>query len=147
MLNFPRDKGTYVLILRLDAPAHLTIGRLGAFDFPAGCYAYIGSAFGVGGLRGRLQHHLSPISRPHWHIDYLRAVASVREIWWFASTTRYEHNWADTLRALPGAMLPAPRFGASDCGCASHLIGFGDVPDIQALAEKSGIHLHQQAIT
>jgi len=144
MPNFPGDRGTYTLILWLAAPAHLTIGQLGSFDFPAGWYAYVGSAFGAGGLRGRLKHHLTPVSKPHWHIDYLRAVAPLREIWWLATETRYEHTWADALRALPGAVVPAPRFGASDCRCPSHLISFNDAPDSHTLAETSGMRLQRQ---
>lgn len=136
-MTFPPDKGTYTLILRLDAPANLTIGKLGAFDFPAGWYAYVGSAFGSGGLRGRLKHHLAPVRKPHWHIDYLRTAATVREVWCIASETRYEHTWAAALRAMPGATIPAPRFGASDCKCPSHLIHFAGHPDFEDF-RKSG---------
>jgi Uri superfamily endonuclease len=122
MTMFPPDKGTYILILHLDEPTRLQIGRLGAFDFAPGWYAYVGSAFGPGGLRGRLKHHLAPVTKPHWHIDYLRAAAPVREVWYSASETRYEHRWADMLLAHPGATVPVPRFGASDCTCAAHLV-------------------------
>lgn len=119
---FPPAKGTYILILHLDEPAHLQIGCLGTFDFAAGWYAYVGSAFGPGGLRGRLKHHLAPVTKPHWHIDYLRAAAPVREVWYCASEIRYEHQWADMLLARPDTTIPVPRFGASDCKCASHLV-------------------------
>lgn len=125
---FSTDKGTYILILQLDQGTHLTIGKLGSFDLPAGWYAYVGSAFGPGGLRGRLKHHLAPVARPHWHIDYLRQVASVQEVWWIASETRYEHEWAAALRQRPGATIPVPRFGASDCKCVSHLLHFRHKP-------------------
>jgi Uri superfamily endonuclease len=125
----PSDKGTYILILSLSESGCVTIGKLGTFDFPAGYYAYVGSAFGSGGLRGRLNHHLSPINKPHWHIDYLRQKAHVQEVWYFASQTRYEHQWADALQRLDGASVPIPRFGASDCHCAAHLIHFASKPD------------------
>jgi Uri superfamily endonuclease len=77
---FPPDTGTYILILHLSVPARLRIGRLGVLDFPAGHHAYVGSAFGSGGLRGRLKHHLFPAAKPHWHIDYLRRSATIREV-------------------------------------------------------------------
>ena len=94
-------KGTYILILYLALPCSLTIGKLGTFDFPGGWYAYVGSAFGSGGLRGRLKHHLAPVTNPHWHIDYLRAAAPVREVWYFAGETPYEHKWATALSLCP----------------------------------------------
>lgn len=134
--TFPEPgKGTYVLILRLTGPVSLTIGRLGQFDFPAGWYAYVGSALGAGGLGGRLKHHLAPAQRPHWHIDYLRQAATLEAVWYLASKRALEHDWASALQALPGATVPAPRFGASDCRCAAHLIRFPDRPDLAAFRE------------
>ena len=135
-IAFPKQgKGTYVLILRLTEPVTLTIGRLGSFDFPAGWYGYVGSALGAGGLRGRLKHHLNPVRRPHWHIDYLRQAATLETIWYLASEGVLEHAWASALQALPGATVPAPRFGASDCRCAAHLIQLPDRPDLDAFRE------------
>lgn len=125
----PASTGTYILILHLSQPAQLTIGRAGLFVFPAGYYAYVGSAFGPGGLRARLKHHLAPPAKPHWHIDYLRPAAPLCELWHSASTVRREHQWAALLCAMPAAALPAPRFGASDCTCASHLVHFPHMPD------------------
>ncbi len=123
-------------MLSLDTPAHLTIGKLGTFDFPAGSYAYAGSAFGPGGLRGRLKHHLSPITKPHWHIDYLRQSATVSEVCYTASDTRHEHGWAQMLLHLHGVIVPAPRFGASDCACAAHLVRLPDNVTIVLPAEN-----------
>lgn len=132
------EKGTYILILHLSKPAHLTIGKLGVFDFPNGYYAYVGSAFGAGGLRGRLKHHLSPAAKPHWHIDYLRQGATILEVWYITSETRHEHQWTDALHSLPDATIPAPRFGASDCKCAAHLICFVDKPDFASFCDEAG---------
>lgn len=124
MNAIPKAPGTYVLWLKLDAPAQVSIGRLGVFDFPAGVYAYVGSAFGPGGLRGRLKHHLSPVKKPHWHIDYLRQAAPCVGVSFQAHPERYEHAWAATLASLPGVGQPVRRFGASDCQCESHLLHF-----------------------
>jgi Uri superfamily endonuclease len=116
------------------------VGQLGEYDLGAGWYCYVGSAFGSGGLRGRLQHHLSPIAKPHWHIDYLRSAASIDKVWYLAGETRYEHQWADILQAQEGATIPVPRFGASDCQCQTHLIYFQHKPTIAAYfhADKLG---------
>lgn len=128
-MTFPAEKGTYVLLLALDTATPLQIGKLGGFDFPAGWYAYVGSAFGSGGLRGRLKHHCSQVKTPHWHIDYIRQAATVREVWYSASDIRQEHEWAVLLLSQPGASIPAPRFGASDCTCPAHLVHFPKKPD------------------
>lgn len=132
------DRGTYILILHLPIPSHLTIGKLGTFNFAAGWYAYVGSAFGPGGLRGRLKHHLSPVTKPHWHIDYLRQSARNQEIWYIASEMMYEHEWADVLRSMPRSSVPVPRFGASDCRCETHLIHFNARPEVETFQRCVG---------
>jgi Uri superfamily endonuclease len=129
-MAFPAIEGTYILWLQLHPSSRLTIGKRGTFDFPAGWYAYVGSAMARGGLRGRLKHHLSPVKNPHWHIDYVRAIAPVAEVWYLADASFQEHQWAAALRSMSGASLPAPGFGSSDCLCPSHLIQFTDKPSL-----------------
>ncbi len=130
MDTFPTQSGTYILWLHLDAPTPLTIGKLGTGDFRAGWFAYVGSAFGPGGLGGRLKHHLGPVRRPHWHIDYLRQAAAVVEVWYAADPTRFEHAWASVLGEMAGANIPMARFGASDCDCPAHLFHFEVTPEV-----------------
>lgn len=101
------------------------------FPFAAGWYAYVGSAFGAGGLRGRLTHHLAQTKRLHWHVDYLAQQAPVGEIWYLARETRYEHAWAAVLTALPHMTMPVRRFGASDCACPAHLFYCPTRPDFE----------------
>jgi Uri superfamily endonuclease len=144
--DFPPHKGTYILILHLSKAARLTIGKLGVFDFPAGYYAYVGSAFGSGGLGGRIKHHLSPVTKPHWHIDYLRQAGTVCEIWHVVSETRHEHQWADTLHSLPDAHVPVPRFGASDCQCDAHLSYLPDKPGVDAFCENNNLTLRCRSV-
>ena len=131
--DFPNHPGTYILLLHMEHSAQLTIARLGRVDCAAGWYVYVGSAFGPGGLRGRLKHHLTPRRSAHWHIDYLREAATVRTVCWQASERIFEHRLAATLAACPDAMIPIPRFGASDCMCVSHLVFFAKRPACDTL--------------
>ncbi len=143
LARFPAERGTYVLLLHMEAPTPITVGKRGTFAFAAGWYAYVGSAFGPGGLRGRLKHHLTPLKTPHWHIDYLRSAAPVCEVWYIARTAIYEHEWAAALRSLPGAQVPVPRFGASDCRCAAHLVYFADRPMFEGVCQHLGLRLQR----
>jgi Uri superfamily endonuclease len=135
------EPGSYALLLRLDAPVCISVGRLGRFDFPAGTYVYPGSAHGPGGLRARLGRHLIGHGRVRWHVDYLRQYAVVIGAVYVtepramtfgrrapAQTTRMaiECLWGQALAGLPGATIPIPGFGASDCasGCQAHLLHF-----------------------
>jgi hypothetical protein len=64
-MDLPADKGTYILIARVSQMKRLAIGSLGEFDIIAGFYAYVGSAFGSGGLRARIGHHLESTVERH----------------------------------------------------------------------------------
>ena len=134
------ETGNYVLLLQLATNESLSIGKLGTFDFPAGWYAYVGSAFGAGGLIGRLKHHLQPIERPHWHIDYLRQVAEVKEVWLSPSRERREQEWVELMLAIPGAVVLVEGFGASDSVKESHLIYF----DVRPLLEDFAVGVHSR---
>ena len=134
----PDQPGTYVLILWLAAPKTITCGKAGCFRFPAGWYAYVGSARGPGGLAARLAHHLRGPRRPHWHIDYLRSESRPVEIWYEVASTREECAWSESLLALSGGQPPAPGFGASDCRCSTHLVHFDHHPDHLAFARAVG---------
>jgi Uri superfamily endonuclease len=132
--NGAHEVGTYILLLRLRQPASISIGRLGRFDMAAGYYAYIGSAFGPGGLPGRLHHHVRPVRRPHWHIDYLRAAAPVQSVWYAIQQVPREHAWAGLFETLPQVVCPIPGFGSSDCRCHSHLFYSQTMPDAGVFA-------------
>ncbi len=134
--TLPSVSGTYILVLHLAEPRVVTIGRFGVFEFAAGRHLYVGSAHGPGGLRGRLRHHLAPVARLHWHVDYLRAVAPLDEVWYTLSAERLECKWAAALASLPGARSGPPHFGASDCGCAGHLVQFRQKPSMDELVVR-----------
>lgn len=117
----PNSRGTYVVILHNRERQSITAGRLGEMSLDVGYYLYVGSAFGPGGLRARLAHHLARSPRPHWHIDYLRRATEPSSIWFGRHTAPQEHRWATALGRGRGVVLGHARFGASDCRCASHL--------------------------
>lgn len=114
-------KGSYVLITRLPAEQTITIGKRPARPFPAGDYAYVGSA--LRGFKARLSHHLRPNKKPHWHIDYLLQRASISSIILCESLERTECTIA---QALSHHFAAIPGFGASDCRCHSHLFWAAD---------------------
>ena len=134
----PDRPGTYVLILHLPRPTTITVGRLGRFQFPAGWYAYAGSAHGPGGLAARVARHLRESKPLRWHVDYLRAHARPIKVWYTEDHRRRECAWAAALSALPDAFIPAPRCGASDCRCPAHLIHFAAPPDLAAFTRVVG---------
>ena len=49
--------GSYALILQADRRRTVRIGRLGQLAVEPGCYVYVGSALGPGGVRARVGHH------------------------------------------------------------------------------------------
>ncbi len=118
----PSLPGTYALLLALPHASTLDIGQLGRFSFPAGWYVYLGSARGPGGLRGRLSHHARPAAHPHWHIDYFRREAQLIGVLWQTGTAHLECRWARVIASALDCEYPAPRLGASDCACVTHLL-------------------------
>ncbi len=134
----PDQAGTYALILKLPNTAAITVGRLGRFQFPHGWYVYAGSARGPGGLAARISRHLRFPKPLHWHVDYLGADAQAVEIWYAVGIQKRECAWAGALTGLGGASIPAPRFGASDCRCPTHLLHFATAPDVTAFARAVG---------
>ncbi len=126
--------GTYVLLLYLATNETITVGKLGTFGFPVGWYTYIGSAFGPGGLFGRIKHHLQPTEKPHWHIDYLRQKAVLQEIWLSPDTERREHDWVDLMIDIPDSIAFIEGFGASDSDQDTHLLYFDVRPSLDDFA-------------
>ena len=107
---------TYQLLIEVQQPVTLTIGKLGSFDFPAGDYIYTGSA--KRNIEARIARHLAEDKKLRWHIDYLlnSTYASITKV------ERFAEAECEINQKTLGATL-FPRFGASDChaGCISHL--------------------------
>lgn len=112
--------GTYTLVIRLEEPATLAVGALGDCEFPAGRYAYTGSALGPGGF-ARVDRHreLARGERTtrHWHVDYLlgHPTASIDQVI-YTDDADVECEVAARIDGDPVA-----GFGATDCGCSTHL--------------------------
>jgi endonuclease-3 len=120
--------GTYTLVLERSRSGPIAVGALGERQFPAGWYAYTGSALGAGGF-SRIDRHRA-VDRGendtrHWHVDYLLG----------DEATRIETVWttaADVECAVARGVLDVAGvagiddFGCSDCDCRSHLAYHAD---------------------
>ncbi len=146
MSNVDSAPGTYLLLLQCDQVMRLRIGSLGELVTARGFYVYTGSAFGPGGIRARIAHHARIARRPHWHIDYLRAVSMP-----VAALCRYherlEHQWAQALQDQGAMAAPLQGFGSSDCGCATHLFFSAARPTLESLerALETGLSIVELA--
>jgi len=122
--------GTYALLLHLAAPQTVVVGALGAQDLPPGWYLYLGSARGPGGLEARLARHRRETGkRKYWHIDFVRAVTELVEVWTTADAGQQECAWAAAAAELPGAVVVVSRLGATDCRCPTHLFHYARRPN------------------
>jgi len=107
---------SYQLLIEVSQALRCVIGRLGAFDFPAGRYVYTGSA--KRHIEARIARHLRQKKALRWHIDYLLAAPGVRVV----DVVRSRRSECALNRAARGR-IPVAGFGASDCGagCGAHL--------------------------
>ncbi len=109
--------GAYGALFEISKQLAVPTGRLGARTYPAGWYAYIGSA--LGGISGRIRHHLrARHKRPHWHIDSLLPHGEMSAIVVAETRRRVECLLA---AFLAQRFHVVHRFGSSDCRCAGHL--------------------------
>ncbi len=109
-------KGSYILLITLPEGGTIKAGSLADTRFPAGCYAYVGSA--MGGFTPRLKRHRKKDKKPHWHIDYLLERANISAIILCQTEKGVECAIA---QALSQRLSSIPGFGSSDCSCQSHL--------------------------
>lgn len=142
--------GTYSLVYELDEAARIDVGALGDCAFPAGAYAYVGSAHGSNGL-GRVARHRRVASGDHdvrhWHVDYLGGHPESTLVAVVASPNAdIECRVARRLRssnASPSAgereplSVPVPRFGSSDCDCTAHLASGTDAETVLSAVVES----------
>ena len=121
--------GTYTLVAELPETATIAVGALGECRFPAGAYAYTGSALGAGGF-SRVHRHRRTAAGTHdvrhWHIDYLLGHPAV-------GIDRVVHGPGVDVECAVATRLPegpVEGFGASDCDCRSHLSRAATLDDL-----------------
>lgn len=113
-------KGCYCLIISLDEPSEIRIGKkLGKIKFEKGYYVYVGSA--MNSLKARIKRHLSDDKRLHWHIDYLLKKSEITDVAYNKSTRKIECELSQYLNTKSEGVKD---FGCSDCACESHLYYF-----------------------
>ena len=119
--------GSYVLLIHMPHALRTGVGALGICDFPAGAYAYVGSA--MAGFKSRLRRHVEKQKTPRWHIDYLTVHSETISITVCGTCAKLECDIAEGLRARFESF---PRFGSSDCHCPSHLFFASRKEDLEA---------------
>jgi sugar fermentation stimulation protein A len=111
------DRGSYLLLLRLEKGQQLDVGSLGSLRLEPGHYIYVGSA--MRNLSARVARHSRRRKTFHWHVDFLRNVASECTALPIRSSRREE---CEIARAFAKHFEPGPEgFGSSDCDCPAHL--------------------------
>jgi Uri superfamily endonuclease len=107
---------TYQLFIAVNQTVHITVGKLGLFEFPAGSYVYTGSA--RKNIDARIARHLRSDKKLRWHIDYLLACR-------FTTITKVIRSAEPecVVNQRVAGVVVVKGFGASDCRhrCGSHL--------------------------
>jgi Uri superfamily endonuclease len=145
----PTAGGAYALLLRLARPVTVRTRWTAATLLP-GPYAYVGSAYGPGGLRARVARHVRGDGRPHWHVDRLRAAAAVTGLALWPGGN--ECDWRAAIVAAGWATAPVRGLGSSDCRrCPAHLLALGapatDAAAVAALARAAAGPISSSPIT
>ncbi len=118
----------------------LRIGALGTFEIPEGMLAYVGSAYGPGGLIARISRHLRKGKRLRWHIDYLTesGIVKIEEV--LAIPSAEERELVRVLMEFGSPIILG--FGCSDHkDDRSHLFSLRDLNSLRAfLRERYPLH-------
>jgi sugar fermentation stimulation protein A len=122
--NEARDRGSYIVVLRLMKDEAIAVGSLGVIRFPKGYYLYAGSA--KRNLSQRIARHQRRRKNLFWHIDYIRQYADHCVSLPVRTAAGLECEIAEALHGISGWNVPG--FGASDCSCESHLFGVSEDP-------------------
>ena len=112
--------GAYVFVISLLQPTPLPPTRFDGL-LSKGIYAYVGSAYGPGGIRARCLRHFSRNKARHWHVDWLTAnCESLNAFGWPGGK---ECDLVRHLLSLRNTSVAIIGFGNSDCQlCPSHLL-------------------------
>jgi Uri superfamily endonuclease len=130
------NSGAYQLVMEVSRDTSIRSGRFRGARVPEGYYVYTGSA--MRNLFQRVARHLEKRGkRLRWHIDHLLAARDVRiiDVVMHPAGENRECDLNRTVVSLPGAVVPFPRFGSSDCrNCPGHLVHLRHLP--QALLDR-----------
>ncbi|MEX0568189.1 MAG: DUF123 domain-containing protein [Candidatus Njordarchaeota archaeon] len=136
-MGLPTTKGTYILIIFLDKNKSIVIGKLGKIYFSQGLYAYVGSAYGSGGIRARVWRHIRKYNKhKFWHIDYLLEHADIERVI-IIENKKIECYLAQAM--LKYGFEYVPNFGSSDCKCESHLFIVEDIDSLKNILKSKKI--------
>ncbi len=113
--------GGYILVMQVDNPVKIQIGKLGSMSIDTGSYYYGGSA--KRGIEARIKRHFSKNKNRYWHIDYITSHSNVnvKEAWCYPGFPEVEHRLSSHSSLSNAGILRG--FGNGDCqaGCSSHL--------------------------
>jgi len=134
--------GAYVLVLKLNSNKKIRVGSLGFVEFKKGFYCYVGSATGKTKLENRCRRHLKKNKKMRWHVDYLRKKARIVKIYAFPGNKKEECSMAKLILKVADELIP--KFGCSDCKCASHLFYFKNKNSLSKLSSifSRGIRIY-----
>jgi endonuclease-3 len=146
----------YVVAAWVPRRETIVVGALGPVTLARGWHAYVGSA--RRGRDARVARHRRAAKPLRWQVDYLFSRHPATRAWLF-DTPLAECELAARLCApgRPGTALGQPdpggsegavavgpvvrvatRFGASDCGCAGHLLYATRLGALQAAVRAAG---------
>ncbi len=119
--NIPHLKGAYVLAVYLESTIQIDFLPTGLSQLIPGWYAYVGSAWGSGGIRARVKRHFQQNKTAHWHIDRLTMKSAKTAA--LAVAEGYECEIVSKLLSSHRFKVAIAGFGSSDCHvCESHLL-------------------------
>jgi Uri superfamily endonuclease len=143
----------YVVAVWVPRRETIVVGALGPVTFARGWHAYVGSA--RRGRDARVARHRRAAKPLRWQADYLFSRHPATQAW-LLDTLLAECELAARLCTLgrpeagPGGAVVVPpeaagaivrvvgRFGASDCGCAGHLVYAARLSTLQAAVRTAG---------
>jgi len=123
-------KGTYVLEFSILQELNLRVRSGKEFFLLPGLYAYVGSAFGSGGIPSRLYRHLKREKKRHWHLDFITTFPYFSPLLVVViPNLRVECEVAGFISKFGS---PVPSFGSSDCPCTSHLFSVRSLEEVNS---------------
>jgi len=129
-----KDRGLYLLVLRLKKAQKIKAGKLPETYFSSGCYLYVGRA--KRGLKKRIERHLRKNKKLFWHIDYFLRKAEVMDVWIKLNSFNECRIVRQIRKFIENSVVPQKKFGASDCRCPSHLLYLPEADDPKNLRRK-----------